>query len=160
MFLELTENLLSILAIEYFKGDALVIWGQHEECIGLLLPKAHIVPVNDCAGRCIFTDVNIAQLMTAVLWLCTEASSVLKDCEQNRRLDAALSEGAPDFLGVVMVILSHHNQKNDATFILNPLVATSVPEEETWMNIQAMSGAVDATLKRLQGLRQIVASVN
>ena len=150
-FIKLSVNVLSATESDY-SGDTLIIWGQCEKNdAGLWLPCVYIIPINNHVFRQIFTPVNVAQLKL-ICWLCRKAKPVVSICDQE--LEHILSREAPHFSGVVMVVPSDHIQEEDVDIITGSgiKIATTVAEEETLYNIQAIHRDIG---RMLEGIAQM-----
>ncbi|MFH0912592.1 MAG: hypothetical protein V1807_02970 [Patescibacteria group bacterium] len=152
-FIQLSVNVLSAMALDH-SGETLIIWGQYERNnTGVWLPHTYIVPINNHCLRQVFTPVNVAQLKL-IFWLCRKAKPVLNICDQE--MEHILSQEAPQFSGVVMLVPSDHIQEEDIDVVTGSRIkiATTVAEQETLYNIEAINHDVGEVLKGIRPIHQ------
>lgn len=152
----LLEWTLRLLAATFPSGrgeDALGLWAELEDTPLGLVPAPKIVFVNEYPATATVdycSEANVAQLV-AVRAFVREAISALKGgiVISHYSVETALWQLVPEFLGVVMLIASRRCQEG-ITFITNPVLASSVGDEECLLNLEAWEQCLPELIKQLR----------
>lgn len=153
MFFEWTVRLLAATFPSGRGDDAVAVWSELEETpTGCLVPSSKIILVNKhpCTRRVVCcTEANFVQLSVAKSFV-DEVVPALKRgvVISHPEVESALQEIAPMFLGVVIMISSRNCR--GITLITNPVMASTVVDDECLLNIEAVGQSLCNFIDKLR----------
>lgn len=152
MFLERTLRLLAA-TFPSDRGDAVALWSELGETpVGYRVPSSEIVLINDCPDTptvVYCSKVNLGQLIVARFFI-REMIPVIERgvAISHPKVEIALQEMAPTFLGVVILVSSYNYQ--GITHIAGPIMASLVTDEECLLDLKDLEHRLSRSISRLR----------
>ena len=152
MFLEWTIRLLAAI-FPSGRGDAVALWSELEETsTGGLVSSSKVVLINDYPGTPVMvycSDANLAQLMVIRSFVREMISAVKRGAVVSHpKVESALQEIAPIFSGVVVLVSSRNCR--GVTLITNPVMGSTVADDECLFNVEAAGQSLSNFIDRLR----------